>query len=296
MARGRSITTYLCDGTITGIRRAEVGGWNGQAILCPRNRVGDLKKWMKEWMRDVAGPGVYFLIGAESREAREVYIGESESVHTRICQQLARKDFWQVVVLFTVKDDSLTKAHVKYLESRLCGLCSAASRYRLNNPNQEPTKSHLPRADSDAMEEFIDNIRLLLGALGHRLLEPLVAAPDQGDPPSGTVVFHCRIKEASARAVQTDEGFVILRGSTALSRMAPQMNPGAREVKQDLIKRGVLVAKGAVLEFRQDSQCLSPNQAASIIFGNAVNARKAWKTTTGRTLKEIEDGASGAES
>lgn len=55
MPHGRSIRIYLADGSASGIRHAEVVNWTGQAIVCPRTRVAELKGW-EESQR----PGVYF--------------------------------------------------------------------------------------------------------------------------------------------------------------------------------------------------------------------------------------------
>ena len=42
---GKSVRIYLADGTPTGIRHAELVNWTGQAIVCPRTRLGELSAW-----------------------------------------------------------------------------------------------------------------------------------------------------------------------------------------------------------------------------------------------------------
>jgi hypothetical protein len=163
MSHGRSIRIYLADGSAAGIRHAEVVNWTGQAIVCPRTRVAELKGW-----EEAQRPGVYLLVGDDPEGTRPlVYIGEAEHVLDRLKQHVAdeKKDFWDQVVLFTSKDANLTKAHVKYLESRIVELVREIDRARLSNGNTPPRPS-LPRADQDAMEEFLGPARLLLAALG----------------------------------------------------------------------------------------------------------------------------------
>ncbi len=75
MAIGRSIRIYLDGGEVSGIRHAELVNWTGQALLCPRSRLGELVTWEAESRR----PGVYFLFEAEDMTSRKVYVGESES-------------------------------------------------------------------------------------------------------------------------------------------------------------------------------------------------------------------------
>jgi hypothetical protein len=158
---GRSIRIYLDKGEVSGIRHAELANWTGQALLCPRSRMGELGAWEGVARR----PGVYFLLGAEQLTSREVYIGESESVLDRLKQHVG-DEFWHEVLFFTSKDANLTKSHVKYLESRLVEDARKARRYVVRNGNL-PRQSGLPLADRDAMEEFLIQVPMLLGVLGH---------------------------------------------------------------------------------------------------------------------------------
>lgn len=166
---GKSIRVYLADATVTGIRYAELVNWTGQAIVCPRNRLNELTNWPES-----AKPGVYFLFESRFGDTKPLaYIGESENVASRLTSHDRNKEFWSKVVIFTSKDSNLTKAHIKYLESSLVDLSKYANRYQLENGNR-PTESSLPRADSDAMEEFVENIRMVIGILGYSILEPIL--------------------------------------------------------------------------------------------------------------------------
>ncbi len=157
MTRGHSIRIFLADGTVTGIRHAEVVNWTGQAVACPSNRVGDLKEW-EESQR----PGVYLLFGADEATGRAAgYIGEAEHVLDRMQDHLANKDFWNEIILFTNKDQNLTKAHVRYLESRLVDAAKLSKRYVVLN-STTPTAALLPRGDRDAMEDFLDQARAVV--------------------------------------------------------------------------------------------------------------------------------------
>lgn len=62
------------------------------------------------------------------------YIGEAEVIRDRLKQHKA-KDFWNAVVIFVSKDENLTKAHIRYLESRLLLEAKKVGRYRLENAN-----------------------------------------------------------------------------------------------------------------------------------------------------------------
>lgn len=108
-------------------------------MACPRARLDELKHWP-----ETVKPGIYFLFEARLGDSKPLfYIGESENVADLLLTQDRKKDFWNDVVVFTSKDENLTKSHIKYLESRLEASVKAADRYELENGNT-PTLSCLP--------------------------------------------------------------------------------------------------------------------------------------------------------
>lgn len=282
MSAGRSIRIFLATGEVTGIRHAELVNWTGQAIACPRTRLEELQRWQEE----VTRPGVYLLIGAEGLTDREVYVGEAENVLKRVRQHVSTKEFWQEVVIFTSKDENLTKAHVKYLEHRLVQKAKDVGRYKVVNGN-DPSETALPRADRAAMEEFVENLELLLGALGHRVFVPLVGAP--ATPSVAADQFRFKVRNAEALGAPVDEGFIVFRGSTGLRRSNDSMRPGNIALKNDLIAARKLVEDGDLIRFQEDVLFATPSQAGSMINGTSCNGRISWKRVRdGRTLNDIE--------
>ncbi|WP_437595671.1 GIY-YIG nuclease family protein [Sorangium sp. So ce590] len=283
MALGRSIRIYLDGGEVSGIRHAELVNWTGQALLCPRSRVIELTQWETAVRR----PGVYLLIGSENIAQRDAYIGEAEIAAERIKTHLSGKDFWQEAIIFTSKDENLTKAHIKYLEARIIQLAKIAGRYRLINQKDE-TPVVLPRADKDAMEEYLNNARILLGALGHRILDPIIGQPSSHN--SQLMRLFYAIKGASASGTVTDDGFVVFKGSTALTQVHESIRPsGYAALKEGLIKSGKLIKRGDALQFTSDTLFSSASAAAAVVYGNSANGRICWKTQEGQTLKDIEE-------
>ena len=305
---GKQIRIYLADGSPTGIRHAEVTNWTGQALTCPRSRFPELRDW-----DELKRPGVYFLFGtAEDSGEDAVYIGESEFVLDRVYSHLTGKEFWAEVIAFTSKDDNLTKGHVKYLESRLIQLATAAGRYRLTNA-ASPQLPSLPRADRDGMEEYLVSVRTLLGVLGHKVLEPYlirtipapapslpfmlnpaitqdaVTLPLEILPPiASSDVFCLRMGGLSAQATRTDEGLVVLAGSHAAAIVRDSLTGGYRALRERLIHTGVLVPTNGKLQFARDQLFSSPSQAAAVIVGYSINGRDAWKLDDGTTYAAYE--------
>ena len=293
MKTGRTIRIYLSDGSISGIRHAEIVNWTGQAISVPRSHIAELNDWQES-----RKPGVYFLFGASDTDlGQAAYIGEAENVFDRIKHHVANKDFWNELIFFTNKDENLTKSHVKYLESRLCQMANEVGRYQLLNGNS-PQLPVLPRGDRDAMEEFLLNIKILLGVLGHRLLEKLSKAKASGvaeieenlpDKSIDNKQLYLNVKDSNAKAVITDEGIVVVKGSFAVVEDKSSLSIGYRKLKQELVLQNVLEENENVYVFMKDQLFKSPTQAASIIVGYSINGRQSWQDNEGNTLGTLEE-------
>ena len=100
----------------------------------------------------------------------QVYIGEAETILKRLNQHLTSKDFWRETIVFISKDENLNKAHIKYLENRLHEIASSTNRYIIHN-SVTPTQSSISESDRAEMEEYIENIKLLVNTLGHKVFE-----------------------------------------------------------------------------------------------------------------------------
>lgn len=290
MTFGKSIRIYLADGSPSGLRHVEIANWSGQAVACPRSRFSELSNW-----EETKRPGVYFLFEKHSTDDKnKAYVGESEDVYERLNTHDRKKEFWNELVVFTSKDENLTKAHVKYLESKLVSLSIQADRYILENGNTPP-KSSLPRAERDAMEEFIHNIRMLLGTLGHKILEPLSTATNEDEvsvEQAGTLLGHTfdfSVNKFSAKGQQSDEGFILLKGSTAAIKTTQSIPGQVKSIREKLIAEGHLEEKENHLLLTKDTLISSSSYAAALIAGTSRSGPQSWKDKSGRTMKALED-------
>jgi hypothetical protein len=111
---GATIGIFLVQGDPKRLRTAKLRNWTIQAVAGPRSEFEGVIG------RDESGrSGVYFLTGNDPESGRPaLYMGEAENIRERIKAHL-EKDFWNQIVHFTSKDDSLTKAHIRYLEGKL---------------------------------------------------------------------------------------------------------------------------------------------------------------------------------
>jgi hypothetical protein len=303
---GKTIKIYLPNESASGIRHAEIANWSGQALACPRSRFQELRDWP-----EVQRPGVYFLFGTDDQTGEDaVYIGEAEIVIDRLSSHIAGKDFWTEAVAFTSKDENLTKAHVRYLESRLISMSKQAGRHLMMN-SASPQLPSLPRSDRDAMDEFLESAKMLLGALGHRVLDPFVLAPrttntlvqpddamsrtckllegaGTGKVLDSSPVFHLRVADIHGRAVQTDEGMVVFEGSEASATTFTSMTGRMEAIRKMLIESGALVQSGTKLRLTRDHLFKSPSQAGGVLAGYSINGREYWKLEDGSTYSSYE--------
>lgn len=294
MPFGKSIRIFLPEATVTGIRHAEIINRTGQAIACPRNRLDELKKWP-----ETDKPGVYFLFEARLGDSKPMaYIGESENVAERLLAHDRKKDFWNEVVIFSNKDDNLSKAHIKYLESRLESLAKNADRYELENGNS-PTQSSLSRSEREAMEELLEDIRLFLGTLGYPILEPLIksspaevtSSPEQEPESFSNGELKFTVHKLVAKGIQTDEGFVLKKDSTASKTNTDSLSTKLVKLKEQLIADGRLIVEGDHLLLTEDILMSSSSYAAALIAGTARSGPQSWYSDNGKTIKDLEDEA-----
>ncbi len=277
----KTIKIFLIDGEPNGLKTAELSNWVGQAIVIPRNKLKEIKQ-----RPECNKQAVYFLVGKDSEEALlpTAYIGEAENLWNRLSTHDSSKDFWQTAVAFVSKDNNLTKAHVRYLESRCLSIANKAKRFDLENGTESSLPS-LSEADMSEMEEFLENLKLLLSALGYPILQEVVAKEqkDASDP-----VFICKGKDALATGRMTNDGFVVYQGSTATTNISNAVVDRNNKIIEKLLLNKYLEKKGDGLYiFIKDYVFNSPSAASDIVLGNSTSGWKKWKTKDDKTLEEV---------
>ena len=278
-----TIKLFLPGGDAKGLRTAEIMNWTGFAIAAPRTELDQLLQ-----RDELDKAGIYILTGTDPLSGSpRAYIGEAEVIRDRLKQHKS-KEFWISGIVCVSKDENLTKAHVRYLESRLLTEATQAGRFTLEQ--NQAGGSKLPESDRADMEVFLSRIQQLLPVLGSDLLIPIAQA--SAKPPPGGVLF-CRIKGAEARGQRTADGFVVFRDSTAVleERPSTESYPYVVAHRKQLIVDGTLVQKNGLLVFTKDVEFSSPSAAAVVIHGGSANGLTAWKTADGTSLKQLDEQA-----
>lgn len=280
MKETATVKIFLAEGDPASVRTAEISNWTGKAVAGPRSQL-ELVLQREEARK----PGIYFLTGINSETGKpRVYVGEAEVVRTRLKGHLDR-DFWKTVIFFVSKDENLTKAHIKYLEGKLIEMTKAADRFELENTNS--SGSHLPESDTADMDVFLAKVEQLLPVLGQDFLKPVVK---ETVPVKATELLTCTIKKVKATGRQTENGFLVLKGSEAVLEERPSVKkyPYPSTVRSQLLSEGVLTEQSDRLAFAKDYEFTSPSAAASVVHGGHANGLISWKNSKGITLKELE--------
>ena len=281
MSYGKSIELFLANGTADSIIIAELSNWNGKAIKIPRIEVLDCKR------DDIQEAGVYFLFCKEDDNSDSVYIGESENVKERLVQHIrdysAEKEryYWTTAVIFIGRD--LNKALIRYLEDRLVSDARAAKRYKVLTKNTY-SKTVMKESQVAAMEEFIDNVKILINTLGYKVLESMVI----NDPAISTdnEKLYLSAGNAKAEGYVTTEGFVVLAGAV-INEKSSEKSLG----KGMLTLRSKLIDSDKVQNYTTTEDILfsSSSAAADFVTGYSVSGPMNWKNVDGVSLKELEE-------
>lgn len=295
MARGKSINLFLMDGDANGRMKCTLANWTGVAYKIPRTELDRCKE-----RDDLKQSGVYFLFGkTEDTDEDVVYIGQAgarkngEGILNRLQEHKRNpeKDYWTEAIVFTTSNNSFGPTEISYLENRFCGLATQAKRYVVKNGN-DPTPGNITEEKESELEEFIDNAKIIMGTLGHKVFVPIIipTTVSTTDVPatlttdvSDEILYfdHSGVKATGRR---TSEGFVVFKGSqitAKLTKSCPDPTLRNREKYTDKID--------ANFYLMEDILFTSPSSAASFIGGASLSGNATWCNADGITLKKLEE-------
>ena len=281
MPYGKTIELFLVNGTADSLITAELSNWNGKAIKIPRIELASCAR------EDITQAGVYFLFCKEDDGSDSVYIGEAENVRERLVQHLRdyqvdkEKFYWNTAVIFIGRD--LNKALIRYLENRFVEIARKCKRYLVLTKNTY-RNTVMKESQIAVMEEFIDNVKVLINALGYKVLESL-AQVESVTAKMDDEVLTLSTSTADATGKVTTEGFVVFEGATVNEKISQKsLSAGMQKLRQELFDSG----KVQKLKTTEDLLFSSSSAAADFILGYRVSGPQMWKVKDGRSLKEIE--------
>jgi hypothetical protein len=293
--RGKNINLFLMDGTPNGRIKCSLANWTGVAYKIPRTYLDKCKG-----RNDLSQSGVYFLFGSSDETGENiVYIGQAgvrkngEGILYRLQEHKRNpdKDYWTEAVVFTTSNNSFGPTEISYLENRFCAMAKDAKRYLVKNGN-DPTSGNITEEKESELDEFIEYAKLVMGTMGYKVFEKFTEVKtqsDKSDTPFNDDKLLLYLKRKSrksgitieAKCKQTNEGFVVLKGSHIETIDSDSIPSGIKDSrkKAHIDENGIL---------QEDVLFRSPSYAAAFVIGGHANGLTEWKTENGKTLKEIE--------
>jgi len=300
---GKTIKIYIRGNTPRSLRSIEIVNWSGKAFMGNRTHLKQLKE-----IPELSETGIYFLLNNnEDSGLTEIYIGETDSASQRLNQH-TNKDWWDTFVVFISRD--LTKAHVRYLESKLYDLAKiSVSSLKVMNDGV-PSGSKLPEPDECAMEEFASNMIFTLETLGLGLFQSETKAFELAENPiqleknqfrntnaknyeaaQGMNFYITLPKDLSPNNEYTkafmsvDNGsFILKAGSPIRKDVAGDSFEGHSyyELWKQIINSNAVdpTPNPKILKTTRDLEFKSPSAAAAIVRARATNGRTEWKRIT----------------
>ena len=267
------ITMILRNGMPTGIVQCNLDEWIGVSYKIPRNRLNESKE-----LKNIENTGVYILFGVDEETGENrAYIGEAENIYKRLLQHNKTKDFWNDCLVFVSQNNSLNKAHIKFIENMLYTKAKEVERFIIDN-DTEPTKSSLDGADEIRAVKFYEKIVLLTSVYGYRIFDKILTQQEVKEEE----IYYINSIGLKASGAQSEEGFIVFKGSQSSEEFKKASSQSLRNKWNELRKQKI-VDQGV---FLKDIIFSSPSTAAAMVLGRNSNGLTQWKNRDGKTLKE----------
>lgn len=293
---GKLIRLFLVDGNPNGLRTVEISNMTIYATIFPRIKLKDFLN-----RSEAKKPGSYILVGEVIKDKKETnheedsietraYIGEGAPVQERLKAHALgtkQKDFCNEAIVFTSKDDYITKTQIQYLESEIYRLAVESDKVVLEN-NQIPSKPILSEVDNAEIESFLEGIKLILSSIGIDIIDSPKGSKKEIIKPKDEI-FYFNTKGVSGKMKIEEDKYIVLKGSTAVIENRPSAKSNIINMRKDLEEKGIVCRNSDknIFVFQEDYIFNSPSYAAVAITGGHENGREVWKYN-GKSINQIE--------
>lgn len=286
---GRVVKIFITGKDPRSLRTVELDNWTGVAIA-------GQPEFFKKALEDevLSRSCVYLLIrsGADD-DLPEIYVGESDDFSQRYTSGKFPIEF-DTFLIFTSKDDNLTRAHVKWLERELWSILKGNSGKVLVANTNKPTGSNLPRGDIATMQTYLSNMIYVLEALGYDLFsvqERTSASPSPTKTIEGSAIetdgqslllYATLPRRPDDRAFLRYENgaYTLLAGSKINGKITDSLAANVRKLRHRLITDGELIERGEYLELTRDIPFSKPSPASALVKGRSSTGYMDWARET----------------
>ena len=285
---GRLIKLFITGDDPRSLRTVELDNWWGMAVMGRRSY---FKKALAR--EELSRSCIYLLIRSTGTDdLPEVYVGESDD----FAQRYAASQFpiaFDSFIVFTNKDDNLTRAHVKWLEREVWEMLSRnEGKVQLAN-RVTPTGSKLPEAETASMGTFLGNMIYVLEALGFAFFEEpgttsteasevLTATGTAPAVQSFSTSAQPRSETHKAYLDMVGDGYVLRAGSLISASPTDSLPANVAKLRAQLLAEGALVPQDDCLKLTRDIAFTSPSPASALVKGRSSTGHGDWIRTTDR--------------
>lgn len=295
---------FVLDQDYDGLQVVNLKNWSGRAFIGHRKFLKNIKD--HDGMKS---PSIYFLLKSEPDEESgnfPVYIGESESFSSRISGH-KEKLWWDKFICFTSADDSITKAHVKYLEKWFFDYLNNSELPVVVENTHVPTGASLPNSDECFLGGFADNMLFILRTMGIDYFEE---TPESFEEISTKrKVWSSEYKDYSlidgkrftytiprtdkSASMRVENGKCVLeKGSYICTEAKQSFNSGGYyNIWSELIGSDLVEGdrSSGLVRLKVDQVYDSPSLAGAVVYGGRFAGPKYWlESETGKRFKQIQ--------
>ena len=300
--KGKNINLFLLDGVPKGRKKCTIANWIGVAYQIPRTHIDECTS-----RPELKQSGVYFLFGkSEETDEKYVYVGQAGTRNTGkgILDRLKEhrsdpeKDYWTEAVIFITSNNTFGPTEISYLEHHFCVMATEAKRYTVKNGNT-PTPGNVTEEKESELVEFIEYSKLVMGVLGHMVLEPYyktnINTDENADATSkNDTIFYIKAdykdrdtnarKIADAKGMRINDGFIVMKDSIIVNTIVATCPNSARKARE---KYAADIDENWKLT--KDIPFNSPSGAAGFVLGSSASGNKTWRTIDGIPLGLYEN-------
>lgn len=274
MPHGKTITTYLMDGTLHGPQHVQIGGGNLRLYILPRE--------VAHKQHDCETSGLYILTGYKEGEMTS-YIGQSTKCKSRMAQHYKNHSWWNTAyVIVSDKKEELDATTILYLEAKSIDDADSTSNSIICENNIKPKIPNLPNYLEPTIKQYYNEAKMLLEFAGCKVFVKaetkeeathFIKAPNKGVEAKG-------IYDPSTGKV------TVLADSIIEPNFAPSYKYKERRKKH--MEEAGCVIKNNMPVTTKNMQFDSPSAAACFVLGRPANGLNEWKDKDGKCLNDLK--------
>ena len=157
------------------------------------------------------------------------------------------------------------------MESKLYDLAVNAKNAEVDNTNR-PTKSSLSKAEEAVVDNFIEQIKVILPLCGFNCLIPTIAQ----DNIIHNEIFKINKGNVCAEMIIDNNKYIILKGAKARKETSASYLHSFIETRNKLINNKDIILEDDFYVFKQNVIFNSSSSAASVVLGYNVSGLEEW--------------------